>query len=296
MRVVGIQFRNSPKTYYFSPQGLEDLELGEFVIVETTRGQEAGQVAFAPREVSEEEIPGKLKDILRKATALDLTLMEKYHQREEGAMLRCQEKANEYGLPMKVIRAEYNFNGTHLTFYFTSERRVDFRALVQDLARTFRTRIELRQIGVRDEVKLLGGYGKCGRIHCCATWLTDFRPISIRMAKLQELPLSPMEISGTCGRLLCCLAYENDFYTQVKAEMPTVGRTIDTQWGPARVVSLNALQESVTVELQDQTTVTLDVGELACTQSPSQAQPQPEPKQEAPHRQRARKKGDASQR
>ena len=282
-QVVGIKFRNSPKVYYFSPNDLEDLRPGEFVIVETARGQEAGQVAFAPRQIRVEEIPSKLKGILRKATALDLTQMEKCHQREEEALLRCREKVEEYSLQMKVIRAEYNFNGTHLTFYFVSERRVDFRALVQDLARTFRTRIELRQVGVRDEVKLIGGYGKCGRTHCCSTWLSEFRPISIRMAKLQDLPLSPMEISGTCGRLLCCLAYENDFYAEIKAEMPRVGRTVDTQWGPAKVTALNVLQESVTVELEDDVTATLDLAQL---DSQPQPRSQPRPKRDSPRRRR----------
>jgi cell fate regulator YaaT (PSP1 superfamily) len=261
-QVVGIKFRNSAKVYYFSPAEVERLQRGDFVIVETVRGQEAGMVAFPPREIAEESIPGKLKEIVRRATALDLTLMERFRQREEQALLRCREKVAESGLPMKVIRAEYNFNGTYLTFYFAAEKRVDFRALVKELARAFRTRIELHQIGVRDEVKLVGGYGLCGRPHCCASWMTEFRPISIRMAKQQDLPLSPMEISGACGRLLCCLAYENDHYAEVKERMPNVGSTVHTPEGMGRVVSVNVLQETISVQLGEELTSSFELDEL----------------------------------
>lgn len=270
--VVGVKFRNSAKVYYFSPEDVENLATGDFVIVETVRGQEAGEIAFPPRDVPEEAIPGKLKGILRRATALDLTQMERFHQREKQALVRCREKVEEYGLSMKVIRAEYNFNGTYLTFYFAAEKRVDFRALVKDLARTFKARIELHQIGVRDEVKLLGGFGLCGRPHCCATWMSEFRPISIRMAKQQDLPLSPMEISGVCGRLLCCLAYENELYGEIKDKMPRLGSTISTPQGAGRVVSLNVPQESVTVMLQDNVTTEFTLDEL---ESPTQESGQP---------------------
>jgi cell fate regulator YaaT (PSP1 superfamily) len=261
-QVIGVRFRDSAKVYYFSPEGATGLAERDYVIVETARGQEAGIVAFAPREVSEEEIPGKLKGILRLATAVDLTEMERYRQREKRALVRCRDKVTEYRLAMKVVRAEYNFNGTYLTFYFTAEKRVDFRALVKDLARTFRTRIELHQIGVRDEVKLLGGHGLCGRPHCCATWLAEFRPISIRMAKQQDLPLSPMEISGVCGRLLCCLAYENELYAQVKQEMPEIGSMVQSPRGMGRVISVNVPQETITVRLEDEVICTFDPQEL----------------------------------
>ncbi len=260
--VIGVRFRNSAKVYYFSPGDVPDIQKGEYVIVETTRGQEAGLVVMSPRPISEQDIPGQLKAILRRANPPDLTLMEKYHQQESEAMRLCQEKVSEYHLPMKLIRAEYNFDGTHLTFYFTSEKRVDFRELVKDLAHIFRTRIELRQIGVRDDVKLLGGYGRCGRPHCCATWLSEFCPISIRMAKLQDLPLSPMEISGACGRLLCCLDYEFDFYNEMKEQMPPVGQTIETPRGPGKVVVQNILQENLVVEYPDETTATWRLDEL----------------------------------
>jgi cell fate regulator YaaT (PSP1 superfamily) len=236
--------------------------VGEHVIVETVRGQEAGKVAFANREVDEKEIPGHLKGILRRATALDLTQMERYQQKEAAALCRCCEQVAEHGLPMKVIRAEYNFDGSHLTFYFTAEKRVDFRALVKDLARIFQARIELRQVGVRDEVRLLGGYGLCGRPHCCSTWMTEFRPISIRMAKQQNLPLSPMEISGACGRLLCCLAYENDFYAEVRKRMPRRGSVVQTPQGEGRVIAQNMLQESVNVRLESDVVATFELDEL----------------------------------
>lgn len=269
-RVVGVKFRNSAKVYYFSPEAFDGLRMGDFVVVETARGLEAGQIAFPPREVSDQEIPGRLKGILRPATALDLTQMEKYHQREKQALHRCREKVQEYDLVMKVVRAEYSFDGSHLTFYFTADKRVDFRALVKDLAHTFRARIELRQVGVRDEVKLIGGVGLCGRPHCCASWMSEFRPISIRMAKQQDLPLSPMEISGVCGRLLCCLAYENDHYGEVKERMPRVGQTVDTPKGAGKVLSLNVLQESITVDLPGEIEATFTLADLNGTDEPDE--------------------------
>jgi cell fate regulator YaaT (PSP1 superfamily) len=226
------------------------------------RGQEAGTVAFGVREVEENEIPGHLKGILRRATALDLTQMERFQQKETEARCRCCEQVAAHKLPMKVIRAEYNFDGSYLTFYFTAEKRVDFRALVKELARIFQARIELRQVGVRDEVRLIGGYGLCGREHCCSTWMTEFRPISIRMAKQQNLPLSPMEISGVCGRLLCCLAYENDFYGEVKKRMPRRGSRVQTPQGIGQVISQNMLQESVDVRLDGDLVATFELSEL----------------------------------
>jgi cell fate regulator YaaT (PSP1 superfamily) len=266
--VVGVKFRNSAKVYYFAPGDVEDLEAGEYVIVETVRGQEAGTIAYSVREVDEKDIPGRLKGILRRATALDLTQMERYQQEEAGALSRCRAQVAEHKLPMKVIRAEYNFDGSYLTFYFAAEKRVDFRALVKELARTFQARIELRQVGVRDEVRLLGGYGLCGRPHCCSTWMTEFRPISIRMAKQQNLPLSPMEISGVCGRLLCCLAYENDFYGEVKKRLPRVGSQVGTSQGTGQVISQNVLHESVDVRLEGDVVATFALSELESVVEP----------------------------
>jgi cell fate regulator YaaT (PSP1 superfamily) len=248
--------------YYFDPAGIENIRVNEHVVVETSRGEEVGRVVIPPREVDDEEIVVRLKAAKRRATALDLTQMSYYHYKERDALIRCQEKAQEHGLPMKIVRAEYNYDGSRLVFFFAAEQRVDFRKLVQDLARSFRARIELRQIGVRDEAKLMGGIGRCGRALCCATWLTEFSPVSIKMAKLQDLPLSPMDISGVCGRLLCCLAYESDAYAQVKDKLPKKGKYIDTPHGRGKVVQVNVVKESVQVELESQLSVEVTHQEL----------------------------------
>jgi cell fate regulator YaaT (PSP1 superfamily) len=253
--VIGVRFEPAAKVYYFDPAGFENLTVGEYVIVDTARGEEVGKVVIAPREVSDQEIVGRLKGIQRQATALDLAQLATYHYKEREALERCSQKAREYNLPMKVVRAEYNYDGSRLVFFFVSEIRVDFRELVRDLAQSFKAHIELRQIGVRDEAKLMGGIGRCGLTLCCATWLTDFNPVSIKMAKQQDLPLSPMEISGVCGRLLCCLAYENDAYTAAKARLPKQGEIIDTAHGRGRIVQVNVIKETVQVELETQVIV-----------------------------------------
>jgi len=253
--VIGVRFEPAAKVYYFDPAGFENLTVGEYVIVDTARGEEVGKVVIAPREVSDQEIVGRLKGIQRQATALDLAQLATYRYKEHEALERCSQKAKEYNLPMKVVRAEYNYDGSRLVFYFVSETRVDFRELVRDLAQSFKAHIELRQIGVRDEAKLMGGLGRCGLTLCCATWLTDFNPVSIKMAKQQDLPLSPMEISGVCGRLLCCLAYENDAYTAAKARLPKQGEIIDTAHGRGKIVQVNVIKEAVQVELESQVIV-----------------------------------------
>ncbi len=262
-QVVGVRFKKTGKTYYFDPTGFEDLQVGEYVIVNTAKGQEAGQIVMGPREVPQEEIKSTLKGIVRRATALDLTQMTYYKLQEEKALEQCREKVADHGLPMKVLKAEYNFDGSHLTFYFAAEQRVDFRNLVRELAGIFQARIELRQVGVRDEVKLMGGYGLCGRPLCCATFLTEFKPISIKMAKQQNLPLSPTEISGQCGRLLCCLSYENEFYCEAMKKLPRVGAKIDTPQGPGKVVAVNVIKETVSVLLlESDITVEMPASEL----------------------------------
>ncbi len=261
-KVCGVHFRGVGKTYYFDPKEL-DPQLEEYVIVETSRGQELGQVTLPVQEVPEDEIVGELKPVLRKATHIDLLDAQRYRRQEEAATTTCCEQVERFHLPMKIVGAEYNYDGSRLTFFFTADQRVDFRQLVRELARMFKTRIELRQIGVRDEAKIIGGVGMCGRNLCCATWLTDFRPVSIRMAKQQNLPLSPMEISGVCGRLLCCLLYEDDYYREIKSRLPRVGRTIDTPYGPAKVVRVSVLKETVNVILEDGSTVELSADELA---------------------------------
>jgi cell fate regulator YaaT (PSP1 superfamily) len=260
--IVGVRFNPAGKVYYFDPTGFKDLRVGEYVVVETSRGEEAGKVVITPHDVSDEEVVRRLKGITRRASALDLTQMAYYQYREKEALTRCQAKAQEHGLPMKIVRAEYNYDGSRLVFFFAAEKRVDFRKLVQDLARSFKARIELRQIGVRDEAKLMGGIGRCGLSLCCSTWLTEFNPVSIKMAKLQDLPLSPMDISGVCGRLLCCLAYESDHYAEVKERLPRRGKVIETPHGQGTVTQVDVMKESVSVELENQVTIEVSHEEL----------------------------------
>ena len=248
--VCGVQFRSRGKTYFFSPNRVRDLAKGDYVIVATSRGDELGQVRQAHREVLASEIVGDLKPVLRRARTVDLLEAERHRENEGAAIAKCREHVERYRLQMKIVDAEYSYDGTRLTFSFTAEKRVDFRELVRDLARAYRTRIELRQIGVRDECKLMGGLGKCGRSLCCATWLNNFSPVSIRMAKAQDLPLSPMEISGLCGRLLCCLRYEDEYYRQVKRRLPRAGKAIETPLGPGKVVRVSALKETITVSVE----------------------------------------------
>jgi cell fate regulator YaaT (PSP1 superfamily) len=268
--IIGVRFNPAGKVYFFDPTGFEEIRVGEYVVVETARGEEVGKVVVSPREVSGEEVVRRLKGVVRQASAVDLTQMKYYQYRERDALVRCQEKVQEHGLPMKIVRAEYNYDGSHLVFFFAAEKRVDFRKLVQDLARSFRSRIELRQIGVRDEAKLLGGVGRCGRELCCSTWLTEFDPVSIKMAKLQDLPLSPMDISGVCGRLLCCLAYESDYYAEVKDKLPKLGKVIDTPHGRGKVVEINVVKEAIQVELESQVTIEITHEELSSVeQAPS---------------------------
>jgi cell fate regulator YaaT (PSP1 superfamily) len=261
--VCGVKFRGIGKVYYFAPPEDEELVADDLVVVETSRGRELGQIVFPDHEVGEDEIVGDLKPIVRRASSLDLLEMQRYCHQADAAVEQCRQEIESAGLLMKIVGAEYSYDGSRLTFFFTAEQRVDFRELVRKLARTFKTRIELRQIGVRDEAKIVGGFGKCGRPLCCATWLTHFSPVSIRMAKQQDLPLSPMEISGVCGRLLCCLAYENNYYGQVKGRFPRIGRVIDTPAGRARVIKVSVLKETVDLLLEDGSTLEMSAAQLA---------------------------------
>ena len=260
--VVGVRFKSGGKVYYFDPNGIDDLEVGDWAVVKTARGSEVGEVVLGPHEVGQAEITGKLKPVQRRATAADTLEKQRCLTRSQEALKRCREKVAEYGLPMKIVHAEYGFGGKRLLFFFSAEKRVDFRDLVKDLAKVFRTRIELRQIGVRDEARLVGGMGRCGRPLCCSAWLSDFSPVSIKMAKQQGLPLNPMEISGLCGRLLCCLAYEHDFYQETKAKLPKKGKKVPTPQGVGTVKAVNILTESVTVELQDGVATEVTLQEL----------------------------------
>jgi cell fate regulator YaaT (PSP1 superfamily) len=266
--VVGIRFREAGKIYYFDPTGFE-LKVGTYVIVDTARGEDVGQVVVAPRQVADGEVVGQLKGILRPAEPWDLLRMQHFRDREEQALEKCRQKVAEHGLPMKVIKAEYNFDGSRLVFYFTAEKRVDFRKLVRELAKTFRSRIELKQVGVRDEAKMMGDLGCCGRPLCCTSFLCEFDPVSIKMAKQQDLPLSPMEISGICGRLLCCLAYENDYYAEVKKRLPKVGDVVVTSYGSGKVTDINVLKETLSVDLGRETTVEITAEELKTDEEPT---------------------------
>ncbi len=261
-RVAGIRFRDSGKVYYFDVSALEDLQEGEYVIVDTSRGQDVGRVATLLDETPADIAKGALKPIQRRAEALDLVQMERYRLREKDALARCEEKLKEHGLPIKLLKAEYNFDGSHLLVYFVSEKRVDFRKLVQDLRRTLKTKVELRQVGVRDEAKLMGGIGRCGRVLCCESFMHEFSPVSIKMAKRQDISLNPSEISGLCGRLLCCLAYEDEYYQQVKARMPQPREIVNTTYGSGEVKAVNALSQTVTVELKNEVTVELSPDEI----------------------------------
>jgi cell fate regulator YaaT (PSP1 superfamily) len=261
-KIVGIRFKPVSKIYHFDPAGFEDLEVGDYVIVETTRGREVGEVAVAPKEVTEDEVVSKLKGIVRRAEPWDLMQMDHYCCLESKALEVVREKVAEYGLPMKMIRAEYNFDGSLLVLYFIAESRVDFRDLARDLAQTLKTKIELKQVGVRDEAKLIGGLGRCGRPLCCVSFLSEFNPVSIKMAKQQDLPLGPTEISGLCGRLLCCLTYENEYYAEAKKKLPRVGEKVNTPYGAGKVTGVNVLKETVNVELESEVTVEIPAKDL----------------------------------
>lgn len=246
--VVGIRFKRAGRVYYFDP-GEHHLKAGDYVVLETARGTEVGRVAIEPQQVADSEVTEPLKPVLRSATAADLLLQQHFRGQEAGAYDRCKQEIERHRLPMKLVGAEYNFDGTRLTFFFTSENRVDFRDLVKELAAVFKTRIELRQVGARDEAKYFGGLGRCGRPLCCTAFLGEFAVVSIRMAKDQDLPLNPMKISGCCGRLLCCLGYENDLYCQLKQQMPKVGDPAETHLGPGTVCDVNVLRGTVVVAL-----------------------------------------------
>ncbi|MBV8694851.1 MAG: stage 0 sporulation family protein [Chloroflexi bacterium] len=256
--IVGIRFRPAGRIYYFDPQG-QSFTTGQYVIVETTRGVEAGRVVIAPKKVAESDVTDPLKPVLRLALEEELRMMLSFKSKEKEAIVRCAQCIGQHHLPMKLVEAEYTFDGSRLTFYFVADERVDFRALVRDLAAIFRTRIELRQIGARDQAKLQGGIGPCGKTLCCSSWIKEFGVVSIKMAKEQGLPLNPSKISGVCGRLLCCLSYENENYIQAKQQMPRVGTLLETPSGPGKIVSVNVPQNSVEVMLESGVTIQVPV-------------------------------------
>jgi cell fate regulator YaaT (PSP1 superfamily) len=248
VKVIGVRFKKAGKVYYFDP-GEYDIKKDDAVIVETVRGIEYGMVVVGPKEVPEEELVSPLKGVVRMADDHDRATHEQNQERAKEAFEACSAKISEHDLDMKLVEVEYTFDNNKVIFYFTADGRVDFRDLVKDLAAIFRTRIELRQIGVRDEAKMMNGIGPCGYKLCCATWLGDFVPVSIKMAKDQSLSLNPTKISGICGRLMCCLRYEYDTYRELNKELPKQGERVQTPDGMAIVYSTSILKEKVKVKL-----------------------------------------------
>lgn len=249
IEIISVRFKSGGKQYYFNPNG-QQFQVGDGVIVETTRGQECAQCVQANTLIDEMELTAPLRPVVRLATPDDLQMVEKKKEKEKKAMAICQQKIVEHGLDMKLVSAEYSLDGSKVLFFFTSEGRVDFRALVKDLAGTIHARIELRQIGVRDEAKMLGGLGICGRPFCCAQFLDDFQPVSIKMAKTQNLSLNPTKISGTCGRLMCCLKYEQEAYEDLVKHTPKQESFVETPDGAGTVSSVNLLRQTVQVRLE----------------------------------------------
>lgn len=248
IKVAGVRFKNAGKVYYFDPDNLT-VGLGDSVIVETARGLEFGTVTMDITEIREEDVVQPLKKIIRIAGEEDIKRHEENERKKAKALKICQDKIDKHHLEMKLIDVEYTFDNNKIIFYFTADGRVDFRELVKDLAGVFKMRIELRQIGVRDEAKMLGGIGSCGKSLCCNTWLSDFEPVSIKMAKVQNLSLNPTKISGICGRLMCCLKYENDVYMELRKGLPDNGEKVKTRDGMGKVVDTNILESKVKVRL-----------------------------------------------
>lgn len=247
--VVGVRFKKAGKIYYFSPEGL-NIKKSDNVIVETARGVEFGECVIAPKQVEDGKIVSPLKSVIRIATPEDIIRNKENKEKEKEAFEACVSKIEQHHLKMKLIDVEYTFDNNKVIFYFTADGRVDFRELVKDLASIFRTRIELRQIGVRDEAKMIGGLGPCGRTMCCSSFLGDFAPVSIKMAKEQSLSLNPTKISGICGRLMCCLNYEQETYEGIRKRLPKVHSVVDTPFGKGQVVANNVIKESVKVKIK----------------------------------------------
>lgn len=278
--VIGVRFRGGCKEYYFDPHGIT-VEPNQFVIVETAQGLEYAQCVSGNHEVEDDSVVQPLRPLVRVATENDDRTYAYNKTREKNAFEVCQKKIAERGLDMKLVRVESNFDGSKIIFFFTSDGRVDFRELVRDLAGVFRARIELRQIGVRDEAKMLGGIGPCGRPICCRTFLSDFTPVSIKMAKEQNLSLNPTKISGLCDRLMCCLKYEQDHYEQTRKRMPRVGREIITPDGLGVINAINVLEETVRVRIAVGDSFELREYKIDDCQRPGQDERKPRPEEDA---------------
>ena len=266
--IAGVRFHQAGKVYYFDAAGIP-LEVNDNVVVETSRGHELGKVVISPKQVIFNEITEPLKPVIRKAQAEDIEKAQQQQKWATNAIAKCRELVEKLKLPMKPISSQYNLDRSHLTIFFSAEKRVDFRELARELSRSLKTRVELRQVGARDEAKLIGGLGKCGFPLCCTTFLSEFEPVSIKMAKEQDIALNPMKTSGVCGRLLCCLGYEYEQYRAMKEKMPSLRQEVSTALGKAKVISCNPLKETVTVELETGVTVELPLIQIDWREKPA---------------------------
>lgn len=272
-QVVGVRFKRTGKVYYFDP-GEIDLKVNDYVIVGTDRGLGLGQVVISPRQVLASDVNKPLKPIVRLAEPEDIQRAQELEAKEGEALAEGAKLIEKLHLPMKLLSAEYNLDGNYVTLHFSAMERVDFRELVRELASRLKAKVEMRQVGPRDEAKLVGGYGRCGRQLCCASFLSDFAPVSIKMAKEQGLSLNPVKISGVCGRLMCCLVYENELYRLLKEKLPKEGQRVSTATGVAKVVGSNPLKGTVLVELEEsQATVELPLTEITVVGEPPKPPP-----------------------
>ena len=260
--VAGLRLRRLPQISYYQSVGFEDLQVNEYVIIDTDKCREAARVMIAPRDLESVTINSPMRPILRRATAFDLSQWQQFKLHEDEALALCKQQVEKHNLAMKLLEAEYNFDGSHLTFYFVADGRVDFRALVKDLAVAFPARVELWQIGPRDRAKLIGGLAPCGQELCCGKFLSDFPKATIKMAKDQDMPLGPNAATGFCGRPLCCLAYEQPVYQEAKGRVPRVGDMVTCERGQGRVVARNVLRENVTLQFEDGTNATFQVAQV----------------------------------
>ena len=258
---VGVRFHQAGKIYYFDAANIP-VEVNDYVVVETSRGRELGKIVISPEQILSSDITAPLKPVIRKAQDEDIEQSEQRQKKGKDALTECQGLIGKLNLSMKPISAQYSLDGNFLTIFFTAQKRVDFRELVRELSRKLKTRVELRQVGARDEAKLVGGMGKCGVPLCCATFLTELAPVSIKMAKEQNITLNPMKTSGVCGRLLCCLGYEYDQYRAMKEKLPKMRQEVTTSLGKAKVVGSNPLKEAVLLEMETGFTVELPVKEV----------------------------------
>ncbi|HEX7589289.1 MAG TPA: regulatory iron-sulfur-containing complex subunit RicT [Anaerolineae bacterium] len=261
--IAGLRLKRLPQISYYQAGGFEDLKVNEYVVIDTDKCREAARVVIAPPDLQSISINTQMRPILRRATAFDLSQWQQFKLHEAEALALCRQQVEKHNLAMKLLEAEYNFDGSHLTFYFVADGRVDFRALVKDLAVVFPARVELWQIGPRDRAKLIGGLAPCGQELCCGKFLSDFPKATIKMAKDQDMPLGPNAATGFCGRPLCCLAYEQPVYQEAKGRVPRVGDTVTCERGQGRVVARNVLRENVTLQFDDGTNATFQVAQVA---------------------------------